>query len=385
MLSFVSPTGGDMINYLSMGRLCATGQDYWNPIRPQGFILYLSLPFRMGWPPEAVILMNLFLVAVSVCMAGWAWNVLVPSLRRRSWTFSAFKYAFIAAAHLVFMLGAARLAISDVPAACLALIAFWLFIIGGGMNLAWMQALAGLFLGLSVIFRVFYYYTAFVFAAAAFLVCFLFRRLSLSAVAGLILFLAFPVLTQFAFIHKRIQVWSLEDPNVTAGEMESEMNLSAYGNGVVNSDPAYGVDGVGNDRLYWYTCGDCMRGPGGWKGALDRGDYRGILKLGWMRNEFYFGSWVSQPAIADLKDRVFSGWIAAANWLAVLSAFALLVRIKRRWILGVPLLFAASVWFLSLGIHPESRFIMLVLTMAWSLAPLFWLSWQKAEERTLHA
>ena len=362
-----------MANYLTMGRLCAAGQDYYNPVRPQGFILYVSLPFRMGWAPEAIITMNLLLVALSIWLAGLAWNTLVPALKSRPWHFPPFKYAFIAAAHLAFMWGPARSALSDVPAACAALISIWLFVIACGRNNAWLLAASGLFLGLSVILRVFYYYPAYALALAAVLACVTLRRLSPSALMGFLLLLAFPVLTQFAFIYQRIHTWSLEDPQYVDDMRAKEMS-AIYGPFATTSDPGYGVDVVGNDKIHWYTCGDCMRFPGGWRGALDNGDYLGILKLALKRNGFYFGSWVPQVAIADSGQRVFSRWLELANWLAVLSSVALLFRVRKRWFLGAVLLLVAAVWALAIGIAPESRYIVLVLVFAWTLAPLVWIT-----------
>lgn len=378
MLSFATPTGGDMSNYLSMGSLCAHGQDYWNPIRPQGFIEYVSIPFRMGWDPQAIITMNLILVALSVLLAGLAWNAIIPALKSRPWYFSVFKYAFIAAGHLAFMWGPARSALSDVPAACAALISVWLYIIACGRNNAWLLALAGIFMGVSITFRVFYYYPAFALILGAAFACVLLRRLSLSAVAGLMLMLAFPVYTQYAFIYRRIHVWALEDPTWVAQMRASEMS-AIYGAFAFTTDPGYGVDIIGNDKVHWYTCGDCLRGPGGWQGALDTKDYWGIVKLAWKRNEFYVGSWVPQVAITDSKQRVFSLWLELANWLALLSTAALFFSVKRRWILGAPLLFVAASWVMAIGIAPESRYIMLVLAFAWSLGPLYWIAARKPE------
>lgn len=374
MLSFCSPSGTDSAYYLQYAAQCAAGGDCWNSFRPAGFILYASLPYRMGWSPESLILMNLFLMALSTLLAGRAWNVLVPALKRRSWIYSPFKYAFIGVAHLLFMWGAARVAISDVPAACAGLISVWLFILACGRNSALWLAGSGFFLGAATSFRAFYYYPAYFFFLAAAFACFKLRRIAPSALAAFVLLAAFPILSQFALTSRHTGSWSLLEPRTTAYFEGSEMNLTAYGTGVVNNDPVYGVDGVGNDQLHWYTCGDCMNGTGGWVGALKRLDFRGIVKLAWMRNAFYFGSYVAQPAIASLKDRIFSVWIELANWFAVLAAAALLWRIRNRWILGVPLFFVASVWGLSIFIHPESRFIMLVLTLAWSLAPLAFLA-----------
>ena len=361
-----------MIYYLSMAAQCAAGRDYWSPIRPQGFILYASLPYRMGWPVESIILMNLLLITASVWMAGRAWNILVPALKSRSWFFSAFKYVFIAVSHLVFMWGVARLAISDVPAACAALMAIWLAILALGRNSAWALAASGLALGVACSFRVFYCYPANFLGLAVVWACFGLRRVSSSALAAFVLLAAFPIFCQYAVTYRHTGSWSLLEPASTAFYENEEMGLAAYGVGAQNTDPVYGVDGVGNDQMHWYTCSDCMQGGGGWPGALARWDIKGIVKLAWARNEFYFGSWVARPALLDLNERVFSPWISLANWLAVLCATSILFRLKKTWVLGVPLIFAASVWGLSIVIHPESRFIMAILALAWSLSPLAW-------------
>jgi hypothetical protein len=371
-IPFVSPTGQDMFVYEGLGQLCAAGKDYWNPYRPQGFTQYVSLAFRMGLPPEAIIYMNLLMVALSVWLAGLAWNVLLPPLKSRSRLFSACKYAFIAAAHLVFMLGCAREVLADVPAACMALAAVWLFIIACGRNNAWLLALSGLALGESVTLRLFYCYPAYFLAFAAVLCCLWLKRLAPSAVVGFLLLMAYPILTQYAFIYQRLHTWTMVDEKATAFEMQEEAGCF-MDNGL---GPAYGVDVYRDTSLYLYRCNGCMPDGNGWSGSLQHHDFLEIAKLAWMRNDFYFGSWIPQPAIMYLSDRIFSFWIYMANWLAVLSTLSLFILMRRRWILGGALFFVFGVWGLSLYIHPESRYMVLVQAFAWTLAPLAPLAWR---------
>jgi len=235
-------------------------------------------------------------------------------------------------------------------------------------------AASGLFLGAAVSLRVFYYYPAYAFVLAAAWACFRHRRLSASALVAFVLLAAFPALCQYACTYRNTGAWSLLDPQQTAYYVGSEMSLTSYGLGAVNRDPVIGMDVVGNDQLHWYTCADCMRIQGGWVPALLHGDFKGVAKVAWMRNEFYFGTYVSQPAIAASTDRISSPWIALANWLAVLSAAALFFRAKERWIPGVPLVFWMVSWSLAILIHPENRFAILILVLAWTLGPLAWMA-----------
>ena len=137
----------DALGYIQNGIVCATQGDCWNILRPIGGNYYSSIPVRMGWPSEALVGMNLFLVWCSILLASRALSVLEPKLARGGW-FGLAKILAVTLAHMTFLWADAHTSLSDVPATSMALIGIWLFLLAWRSRGVFGMALAGLFLGI---------------------------------------------------------------------------------------------------------------------------------------------------------------------------------------------------------------------------------------------
>jgi hypothetical protein len=83
-LQFFYPQGGDPAFYLEKASICAAGGDCWTPRHCAGFISYASIPYRMGWRPEALVGMNLALMALSILLSVPTLKILLPTLREHN-------------------------------------------------------------------------------------------------------------------------------------------------------------------------------------------------------------------------------------------------------------------------------------------------------------
>jgi hypothetical protein len=374
LFHFFSPQGADIPFYMDKAQICAGGGDCWTPRHCFGFIFYASIPYRMGWRPEASILMGLSLVLISVVLAAKAMEVLLPSLAGRGFVFNLAKYGVIAMAHLVFMWGPVHGFAADTPAACTSLIALWTFVLACKRNSAWILALSGLVMGCAFALRNTYIYPAYFFIPGCLWAVFWLKRITWQAMAGFLIMLSLPILSQYALTYRHEGAWSALDPGLTAQYTATELTMLSNTVDIPNQDPAYGCDGIGVDHIYWYTCHDCLNGPPGWSAVLSRGDFFGLAKLLWLKQEFYFGSYIFQPCLENKDQRIWSNWILLANACAMLAVGYFFVRVRERWILGMLLSYLGGVWVLFTVLHPETRYMMPVDAFLWSAGPLFLLS-----------
>jgi hypothetical protein len=356
----------DSVIYLNCAAQCAAGGQCWHDIRPVGYVLYASLPFRMGWRPEAVIAMNMAMILLSAWLANAAVNALLPRLRTLAWPLKPLKLGLIGALHFYLMRNSIHYALADVPAACAGLSSIWLLILAVDRNRPWWLVASGGALGAAVIVRSFYLYPALGLVAGVLLLALL-RRVAWSAAYGFLLAAALMVLSQYALTYRYTGVWSFLEPRRSADYIASEMALAGYGGGQTSSDPVIGADPV-RDVMVWYTCDDCADLKGGWPAALKQRNYRGILHLLLRRNAFYFASDAPQAVLADESQRQWPGWLWKVNLLALLLALWAYLRMPRPLLGLIPLGFVGACWTTALGIHPETRFIMLVQTFLWVLA-----------------
>jgi hypothetical protein len=368
MFNFLQPTGADAGIYASYALDCVNGGNCWREIRPAGFIQYVAIPIRMGWPMEALIGMNLALMLLSALLATVALGALLPQVpAAKRWGLG---FPLSLASHALFMLGCAHYILADVPAAACALSAVWLLLLAVLKDKAWLYPLAGLALGLAVCLRAFYLYPALLALAISALLVWPLRRTSPSAWTGLALLVLGPILMQTALTHRHTGVWSFLEPKNSAYYQASEMGTTAYAGGNISGQPVYGADPVA-DRMLWYDCTGCFNGPPGWDKALLRGDLLGMAHLALRRAHFYLGSWSYQPVLPEESDRHWSIFILLANLLA----FGLAIRLCWRGGLAVaagPLAILAASSALAVVIHPEYRFLMGPLTGAWVLGPGAW-------------
>jgi hypothetical protein len=144
MLGF-APQCCDAFDYLTIGEQYATSKiGSWNSARPIGAQVYFSVPFRLGVPPELIVAQNLVLMALSVTLVFLVLRRGMGSPAGRipvapCWLASGL-------AHVLFMLAPARNALTDVPAASLALSGLSLAMLGVSAGRPWLVVLAAPFL-----------------------------------------------------------------------------------------------------------------------------------------------------------------------------------------------------------------------------------------------
>jgi len=107
---------------------------------------------------------------------------------------------------------------------------------------------------------------------------------------------------------------------------------------------------------------------GGWKGALERGEFRGIAKLLWMRTIFISAVLCPSPLSPRSRTNIIA--LAGCGQLAGRPCSALLLlRAQEAWIGSCLVVLLAAVWGPIVFIHPESRLMMLVFHLAWAMGP----------------
>ena len=346
----------DAETYLRIGKACATtAASCWTPLRPIGAALYFSVPYRLGLPPETLVVMNLLLVAASIVGCWRAFSVLCA----KATVVGRLVPAGIAVlAHLFFMAVPAWNSLSDVPAAALALLGIWLLILGGARRRVWYHATAGSALGAAVLVRASYLYPAFLAAAVCLAASVVLKRQRRSALA-LFLALGVSVGVQFYATHGRTGEWSFLD-RTTTGRWERRHFGSTM----------YGRDTLLPGSAAEYTAPECFRTARDPFDAVRAHDWAAIACLWTRRQEFYFGSYVSAGRVylSSRSKRHFSEGFLFLNGAALLLGAFFAFSAHRRKSTSVPLVLVATIWAQATAIVPESRFLMVPHVVLWVLA-----------------
>jgi len=374
-LRFLPQSCCDAQDYLALGSRCAQGACY-DPLRPMGGSLWFSLPYRLGLPPESLILAHLILLLVSsVLLSLVVFRLSARSLSQsrfsRKWMRGAFFLAILALitfAQWVLFRPVMFNSLTDAPAGLFILIAISLLLLHKGRR-SWLSlGIAGALLGLAVWMRAMYLYPV-VIVVAVFLVLWVknrSRRLGeLTFIAALI-----PILLQFGATY---HVYG--DVSFIAREWTA-WNLRAHVGSAVMGVDSLLPNSVLPGRFYVWpsSCGV----ENGLLGAWERKDVAGAICLIADKVRFYLGSYspraytyigdeTQQGDIPKDKIRVWSNGLLALNALATVGAAWFFVR-KRR-ILGVggfiTMLLSALIFGQGLLTLPEQRFVVVFHVVTW--------------------
>ena len=365
IINFNPEQCGDARVYLEMGELCARTGSCWSPLRPIGIAEYFSIPFRLGIEPRFIILFNMGLVILSA--------IITADVIRRVFRFSSPSSGLLcglaasAAAHYVFLWGNVWTSMSDLPAACFALIGLWAMLRSALKGEILTGMVGGLLLGLSVITRAFYIYCA-IAAGAAFVITAWRGRVSARwGLAAACAVMAVPILIQFATTYHHTQRWSLVEED--AGRALIKLHLTVPYSG---SDTIAGAGAT-------YVANDCLKEPGTYVtqlqiskiGTLDqalrRGDFAGVACVLLRKQKFYFESYASRTYLGEAAERFFSPAVVMLHLLVLVSLARSIFLSKFKRVFLAPMVFAAAVWASGSVLLPETRFMLVFYVLAWSL------------------
>lgn len=384
-----SPQCCDAQVYLGIGRTCAESGTFWHPYYPLGVPFFFSIPYRLGLPPEFLILVNLAFMAASSYLGGRALSGLAVRGKPPP---PSVAYAGSALGHLLFLWGDSWHSLTDVGAASLGLAGGWLSVLGLRGAERRFLVLAALSWALSLLLRGVYQYPALL--AGASLAAALLVRGSAEQRKTAIAFgatLALPLLAQYYNTYAHTGKWAFLDPEISKKSYVYNMTVPVYGRDTV-LPPSGGL------FPRHYDAAACFRSPpdpvppyfstkavfGSWSrdpyryeayedgrnpilDALRAGDWYAPVCL-WLRREwFYFGSRAPSSYVTDASQRVFSAWILAAH-LAALGLAAWFFRYSERREAWIPAaLFALGSWGLNSLVGAESRYMMVFQTFVWTV------------------
>jgi hypothetical protein len=345
--------------YLTAGRACALEGQCWNSLRPVGSVLYASLPFRLGLPPETLILINAFLIGVSIVLGTIA---ISSQYRARGWLCLTAYAAAVFLVHAVYTWGVVHTALSDAPAAALALVGLWLWVLPPS-RVRWVCS--GMVLGLAALFRLAYLYPVVLTVAGALLWSRLSRKVDRAGLTAFAVAALVPILCQVLLTRSHTGQWGFIDPSlarqVYAVYIASPFNFAQ--STLVGFDSL--IEGqVG--RAYHYHLTTCF-----WGERLP-----GVLCLGAQRVFFYLGSFAPDAYLTSPDQRVFSVALLLAHLVVITLGVASLARTSTGLqFLGTAVL-VGSFWAEAVMAIPESRFLIMPLVFLGSqgvVAVVHWL------------
>lgn len=348
--------------YLETAQNCFKNSDCGSSFRPLGATYYHVLPLWLGLPANAVILLNWLLMALSVWLSIKAAKALWPSLHKISglWLLSG-------AIHAVFMYGDSCTALTDVGAACFALIALWSLLLGArSRNLGW-HLLAGLCLGAAALIRVFYLYPALVLIGSLFFFQWITRRPWRQLII-ITLGLSVLLFVQYSHTYKYTGklAFSNEDINSHVAELHKR-------------SPYWGYDtGLNPARAIPYDGSSYLKNPNnGFYYSLFQGDPIGAFELAVKRQQFYFGSYASHTYLLHPEDRKFSNLLLVASFILIVLAIVATLG-SELWLTLPVFIYVGAIWALATAIEPEFRFLFVFYIPLWLAGPLFLLQrWLK--------
>jgi len=350
----------DAGNYLDLGRMCAMDGVCWHTYRPGGTLYWFSIPYRFGWEPGALILMNIAAMLVSVLLSSFALQTFnagnSPKFRTGQWLLLL---AISWVLHTVLFLPILFNSLIDGPAAAAVLSGIWLFLLGKKNQSGLLLALAGLFLGLGVWMRAFYLYPLLI-TMGCYLLCWVIdKQKSWRELLLLTTFL--PIFFQFYSTHQQKGDWSFLDKGDTSMWTSGHLrnNFKSYDT-ILSKNFAYEIAYCGKK----YTSV---------QQTLDNRNVLGLLCFMGERTHFYLGSYAPKTYLMNRHERVYSITFLLVNVLAIILALSLLIKAsalcaKTRWFLFV---FVALNYGQSLVIVPEQRFVLFPMLMWLLLAVTF--------------
>ncbi len=346
----------DCIEYLKKARICADSGQCWDPLRPVGANLYLSVPMRLGLDPAWLIVQNAAVVAFEILAAWWLLRRAFE-LRERAWTATLGLLALFAYAHLRYLAPWALVPGTDAPAAALALAGFWLglgHLRSGSHRSRWAPALIGACFSTAILIRSFYLYP--LTATAAVLALLLLWQGSAGRLRALALLAAFtlPLLGQFYLTQRHTGRFSFIDKKLAHFWINSQLTNDIVGeNGLMDGERYLSAN---------LRAPECLP-PAGLDRAWREKNYQGIRCLLKKRWAYYFSNQVDRAFPAA---RTRSGLLLAVN-MAMLAAAAAAALAMGASATLFCLAFLLPLLGLSLLLAPELRFIMAFQIAVWGL------------------
>ena len=344
----------DAGSYLDMGRLCAESGQCWHAYRPGGTLYWFSIPYRMGWNANALVLMNILIMALSSVLAALALQRLLPTAHSR-WLSYPCLLLYSLLLHALVCYPTLFNSLIDTPAAAMALIGCWFLLLGATRrHMGWLAA-AGLALGLAAWMRAFYLYPLLLAVTAACLAGLLIRGERSRCLLLLVCLL--PIAFQFYSTHQQRQSWSFLDQDSTNWWTEGHLvnNFRSYDT-LLPKSFAYDIG----------YCGHTYQSP---QMALQQKQVMGLLCFMAERSQFYLGTYAPATYLLNAHERITSWTFLLINLLGLVLALAMCWRARavpayaRLFIAA----FAALVFGQSLFLIPEQRFVMVPLLLAYHL------------------
>jgi hypothetical protein len=276
------PQSSDALDYLDTGRQCAEAGVCYDTLRPVVSVLWFSLPFRLGLPPETLLLMH----GVLLLLAAWVWAGVLLRLACRSGVRQRGLCAVLLLSTTVpFLLPTFFHPLTDTPAALLVILATgWVLQAESltGKSAALRYALAGLLLGLAAGFRVFYLYPVLFQIAVVVGLTGMWRQ-HRRPLRYLLLLAVLPMVIQMRATHLYSQEWSYLPSEGTR-----------YWRNTHQHSPVIGYDTLLPEESYpWRGSPACQ----GLLPALRRQNWRGLACTLGGRLSFLMGSYSSRTYI----------------------------------------------------------------------------------------
>ena len=372
-----APQCCDAAGYLELGHQCFADGRCWNSLRPLGMVLYASLPYRLGLPPESLIYFNLGLVLISSFLAARLTNAVWPPNGR---VLRFMRYPIAMIPYVAFLWAPCFNSLSDAPAAALALSGLWLTCLMTVERRGPVAAsMSGLLLGLSAFMRTQYLFPVLMFGALYAAIAF-YRKPAVNAVA-LLVALLMPLSLQVATTAAHTGNWSFLDRWATAWYMgPRHVTLALYGYDTLfparvldpttpsaNPDLVTLYDGaaVGYDGLSCFKDSHTGLLP-----ALRHGDVNAALCLIVKRQFFYFGSYARLGLVylPSPEVRIWRWWLLALNIVALAVSLYWLLISSGRLVAAPILVWLSSIWLIATYGPPEQRFFATFHTAMWVVA-----------------
>jgi len=355
----------DAENYLQLGSECAKGLNgCYDSLRPMGSVVWFSIPYRLGLPPDYIIIGNLLLAVVSIVLSSLVMEHLVQSLNPREpevkQTRSFLLSGFSTAAHIVFLYPVLFNSIPDTPAAMLALIGVWLLLLSRlKPSLATLGGAGGMF-GLAAFFRVFYLIPVLiVFVAFAIVWSRRRRRAELIFLIGLLPILLQCMATLATYGHFNY----LQNKQMAYSSTHLKSNMIGYDTLLPAEGHPWELEGVekGPFSLLW------------------NGEFKDALRLFAGRIEFYFGSYSQRVYMTASRDRpsavdtrIWSRALLVMNLCTIACAIWIFPKLTRALGPEMHMVSTAAVTIIgqALLIVPEQRFIIAFQILMWIAAAI---------------
>lgn len=285
MFSFmkVAPQCCDAGSYTTYGAECAADNTCYGDLRPMGDYLWFSVPPRLGWPEDSLIIANFAVTAMGIVLSVMALRKLLAAAH--SITISKLTLLLLlivsSCIHAIFLRPVIFNTLSDPPANMLLLGGIWWLILGHfnprTITRTLQFLLAGLCLGLGVWLRAFYLYPVLA-GIAVYILLWIFS--GTKKWAELLLLLALlPIGTQYLVMHRAYGTYSYLNKETTDSWSNLHLNY-----------PYVGYDTIFPRNGYFWSPQNCVAQLGILNG-LKEGNFKEVACIVTERLHFYLGTY----------------------------------------------------------------------------------------------